>query len=326
MDLPRHDHIDRNPEDYVADEQQRDVDERGQAIIGAGQQRAAAEYRHHGATLAHAQGQQFMVDMRLVREERITVGAYAVNVDAYDVEAWNQQGRHADNGAVAAMGRHIDAADADAHHAQEKADGKGAGIAHEYLTVLQGVAEHVEEEEGEQRAQCGCGQGRVSVQAAPETYDGIERACHSAKTGGQAVDAVYQVHGIDDEDYEQGGDAQRHPVRHLVDSAEAVQVLYAYAAGYDQKRSQGLHHELGAIAHADQIVGHAGKVQEDSSAAGETQRNNAAVQKPGHGLIAVHDAQPEQQQQSEQYGGEKGDASQARNLGLMDLARVGLVE
>lgn len=326
MDLPRHDHIDRNPEDYVADEQQRDVDERGQAIIGGGQQSAAAEYRHHGASLAHAQGQQLVMYMRLVRQEGITVGAYAVNVDAYDVEARNQQGRHADNGAVAAMSRHVDAADADAHHAQEKAHGKGAGITHEYLTVLHGVAEHVEVEEGEQRAQCGCGQGRVGVQAAPETYDGIERACHSAKTGGQAVDAVYQVHGIDDEDYEQGGDAQRHPVRHLVDSAEAVQVLYAYAARYDQDRGQCLHHELGAVADADKVVGHAGKVQEDSRAAGETQRNNAAVQKPADGLTAVHDAQPEQKQEGEQYGGEKGNAAQTGNLGLMYLARVRLVE
>ena len=264
--------------------------------------------------------------MRLVGKERITVGAYAVNVDAYDVEAWNQQGRHADDGAVAAMGRHVEAADADAHHAQEKAHGKGAGIAHEYLTVLQGVAEHIEEEEGEQGAQCGGGQHRVGVQAVPETYDGIERACHSAKTGGQAVDAVYQVHGVDDENDEQRGDAQRHPIRHLVDSAETVQVLYAYAAGYDQERGQGLHHELGAVAHADKVVGHAGKVQEDGRAAGETQRNNAAVQKPGHGLIAVHDAQPEQEQQGKQYGGEKGDAAQAWNLGLMYLARVRLVE
>lgn len=44
------------------------------------------------------------------------------------------------------------------------------------------------------------------------------------------------------------------------------------------------------------------------------------------GLTAVHDAQSEQKQEGEQYGGEKGYASQAGNLRLMDLARVRLVE
>ena len=105
-----------------------------------------------------------------------------------------------------------------------------------------------------------------------------------------------------------------------------MQVLYANAAGYDQERGQGLHHEFGAVADADKVVGHAGKVEQDGGAAGEAQRNHAAVQQPADGLTAVHDAQPEQKQEGEQNGGEKGDAAQTGDLGLMDLARVGLVE
>ena len=150
MDAARQNHVYGNPEGDVADEQQRDVDVWGEEVVGYGEQCAGAEYRHHGASLAHAEGQQLMVYMRLVGEEWIAVGAYAVNVDAYDVEAGNQQGRHAYNGTVGVTGRHVEAADTDAHDAEEEPDGKGAGIAHEYLAVLQDVAEHVEVEEGEQ--------------------------------------------------------------------------------------------------------------------------------------------------------------------------------
>ena len=326
MDAACQKHIDGNPEGDVSYEQERDVHVRGQEVVGDDEERAAAEYRHHGASLAHAEGQQLVMDMRLVGHEWIAVGANAVNVDAYDVEAWNQQGRHADDGTVGVTGRHADVADTDAHHAQKEADGKGACIAHENLTVFQGVAEHVEEEEGQQCAQRGGGQGRVCVQAVPETDNGVEYARHGTQSGGQAVDAVYQVHGVDDEDDEQGGDAYRHQIRHLVNAAETVQVLYAYSAGYDQERGQSLHHELGAVPHADKVIGHTRQIENYGGAAGETQRDHTAVQKLGHGLIAVHDAQSEQEQKCEQNGGEKSNAAQTWNLGLMYLARVRLVE
>ena len=111
-----------------------------------------------------------------------------------------------------------------------------------------------------------------------------------------------------------------------MDAAETVQVLYAYSAGYDQERGQSLHNELGAVPHADKVVGHTRQIENYGGAAGETQRNHTAVQKFGHGLVAVHDAQSEQEQKCEQNGGEKGDAAQTWNLGLMYLARVRLVE
>ena len=111
-----------------------------------------------------------------------------------------------------------------------------------------------------------------------------------------------------------------------MDAAEAVEVPDAYPAGYDQQRGDGLHDELGAVAHAHQVVGHAGEVEDYGGAAGEAQRRHAAVQQGGHRVVVGHDPHAEQQQQGEQDGGEEGYAPQPRHLGLVDLARVRRVE
>ena len=171
------------------------------------------------------------MNVRLVGHEGAAAAAHATQHHAQHVEAGHHEECEAQHQGVRlaadAHGRGVVGlravhAEPYSGKAQHKAHHLRAGVAHEYLAVLLRVAEHVEVEEGHQRAQHGGADGGGHVEAVGVEHAGQEEQGHDAQPRGQTVDAVDEVDGVDDEHQHEHRQRLAYPPRYLPDAEEAV--------------------------------------------------------------------------------------------------------
>jgi hypothetical protein len=105
-----------------------------------------------------------------------------------------------------------------------------------------------------------------------------------------------------------------------------VKVGELYAAQYKKRGSEGLHYELGAVADADQVVGHTDEPHHYCSAHHEAYGAYVVVYIRHNGAFLRQHAAAEDEEESEKYCREKRYAAETRYLRLVYLARVGRVE
>ena len=137
--------------------------------------------------VAHAKGEELVVDVVHVGQEGVFAVAKAVNHHADYVEAWNHNEREGYDERVRyahAFARLPCARHAELHgkSADDKADGLAAAIAHEDFAPPLGTAENVEVEEGQERAETGKGDGGVGVEARTHEKAAHEEEGDDAKT------------------------------------------------------------------------------------------------------------------------------------------------
>ena len=148
-----------------------------------------------------------MVDMILVRQERVLPVAYPMQVDPDHVAARNQQGREGQHHRmyISSIIVRVAHGQLETKEAEHHADGQAACITHEDLLPVLGVPKNIVIEERNKHSQCGERQHGIDILMEHEKSQTIKQAGDTAQPGSQPVDAVDQVDGIDDEDHDQNG-------------------------------------------------------------------------------------------------------------------------
>ena len=281
--------------------------------------------------VAHAQCEELVVDVVHVGQEGVLAVAQAVDHDADDVEAGDDnQGEGHDEGVgdAYAFARLAGAGHAELHDesAEHEADGLAAAVAHEYLAAALGTAEDVEVEEGQERAEGGKGDGGVGMDAGAHEEAAQEEEGYDTEAGGEAVDAVDEVDGVDDVDDDDCGERHADGLGEGVDAEKAVEVVNPHAGGYNHAGTDGLHGKLCLVAHADEVVGEPFKVEKEHRAQGKPHAGlhaEPAGERTGAGGEGCN---PGGKGQGDDNGGGEGDAAKAGNGAGMDFASVVVVE
>lgn len=294
--------------------------------IDQGKGECDAEDSHHGFALGEAERDKLMVDVVLVGHERAFAVAHAVHHHTHHIEHGDyQEGESNDyrSGYDGFFGRVVHR-EADSQYAQQQADGERTGIAHEYLPSSLYLTKYIIIEEGHQYAQGGEREGGVEPPAQLGEHTSERQEGDAAQSRCQPIDAVNQVNGIEDEHDDKGGEGHGEPCGYLVESEQPVEIVEV-KPGTDQDDGAGyLHHELGTVAHAYQIVHHAHEVEQEQPAeqgehqGGEVEAERVDIEEQ----IVDYNAQ----RHGYQYTWKKCDASQTRYGCGMQLAGIDLVE
>lgn len=187
-----------------------------------------------------------VVDVGLVGFEHAFAVEFPLERHADDVDAGQEHEGEGDEQGFFAVGeaacfvRHL-VLDGEVgnHIAQEEA----AGIAHEGLEPSHFSVE-VEEEEGEG----GSGEAdadeaeEVGVQLVVQVGEGAQD--EEGDAGGQSVDAVYEVDGVDNQQDDEDGEWVANPKGYLVHAEESVEIANHQVAEGEQECSDGLDDEL----------------------------------------------------------------------------------
>ena len=127
----------------VMSQQQADGDERDGDALDKDQCHARGE----------AHGHELVMDVGLVRQERVLVAADTAQNHADNIQAWYQQDAEGndDRGAFGLEGV-VAYVHAVLNHqkTEDVAQGKAAGVAHENLTAAVGITKYVVDEEGDE--------------------------------------------------------------------------------------------------------------------------------------------------------------------------------
>lgn len=298
---------------YVADHQEVEQDEH---------QREQADSHHH---LSHPQSasQQFMVDVALVRQERILPVSQSVTHHSHHVEQRHQHRGKGKHHVVVRhhMWVHIHRAQVNHQETDDVAQRQRTRIAHKELPAPQGISKHVVEPERDNHAQRRNAEQGEGKQMQPDV---LPRQCHQrdgTESGSQSVDAVNQVDGIGYVHHDEHGERHAHPWRQLIDSEESVERLDPYARSHEQACRQYLHQELLLVPHSNQVVGESHQEQHHATHQ-QCQKliRHLPVQRPAaqsHQMIYQHQAA-----HGNQHHREERKSAQSRNRRMMHLSLI----
>ena len=217
----------------------------------------------------HARGEahvhELVVDVGLVWQERILVAAHTAQNHTDNIQARYQQdaeGNH-DRSTLGLEGvvAYVHAV-FDNQEAEDVAQGKATGIAHENLIATLGIAKHVVDEEGDEHTHADEGGLGIEPQVVLGKEDAEGTQGYDTDAGGQAVDAVDEVDGIGDEDHQQHGERNADERSNLVDAQQAVEVVDVQAGDREEGRGDNLNLELVAVTDTYQVVANADDVQQ----------------------------------------------------------------
>lgn len=278
--------------------------------------------------MAHAQGQELVVNVGLVGHEGVAMAPDAPDHHTDDVETGHHEQReHHDQRiepeGVVRAGMH---AEAHGQQTKEQTDGLAAAVAHKDFTPDFGPPEHVVDEERHQRAERGKRQHGIGPLTAETVEAAQEEQGNHGQAGGQTVDAVDKVDGIDNEYQQHHRKGLAHPRRKLVHAKKTVEIVEPNAGKDNQDGTNQLGEKLGLVAHADKVVGDALHVEDDQRR--EAERQVGTVGHVRHAGMGRHEQRKQSHHQGQRNGndGRKGHATQTGHNALMDLALIGKVE
>ena len=218
---------------------------------------------------SEAHGHELVVDVGLVWQERILMAAYTAQNHADNIQTRYQQDAEGDDdrgtlGLVGVVAR-IHAV-LDNQEAEDVAQGKAAGVAHENFTATVGIAKYVVDEEGDEYTHADESGLCIEPQLVFRKEDTEGTQCYNTDAGCQTVDAVDEVDGIGNEDYQQHGERNSDVGGKFVDAQQAVEIVDVQAGNREEGRGQYLNFELVAVADAYQVVANADDVQQREAA------------------------------------------------------------
>ena len=285
-----------------------------------------ADDADHGLPLGHSQSDELVVDMVLVRQEKGLAAAPTVQDYPYHIQHGYDQERERDHDGTGkdAFLHRVGHAQTDGHHREQHPDGERAGIAHEYLASALYAAIDILVEEREQHAERGEGDEGVHPPLQPDEHAPESEEGDDAESGSQPVDTVNQVDGVQDIDDDEYRKRRAYIIRYGSDAEQPVQVVEAKPGCDQQDAAYDLYHELGTVAHADQVVHHPRKVKQEQAA----EHGKQTVGQVHVEHVAVHPQVVEDDGERRRDGDarEEGNASQPRDRSGMQLAAVNLVE
>ena len=320
--------VHQRPQHHIEQKDEVDVNQGSQPQVEQGKKGGNEENGDHGRAVAHAQGQELVVNVGLVGHEGILMAPDAAEHHAYHIETRHHKQRKDHHQRI--EGESADAAvvhaETDGQQTENQTDGLAAAIAHKDFTPHLGAPEHVVDEEGHEGAERGKREDGIGPVAAKTVEAAQKEQGYHGEAGGQTVDAVNQVDGVDDKHQQHGGKGHAHPGRKLVHAEKAVQVVEPYAGTDNHDGADELGEELGLVAHADEVVGHAFHIEDDQRREAEGQMG--AVGHVGHAGAGRGDECEQTYHQGQRNGddGGKGHAPQTGHNAFVDLAFVGKVK
>lgn len=185
---------------------------------GGHQQDIAQDDGRSGLYVAETPGNKAVVDVVPVRAERAAVFYQPDCKDAQAVDDWVGEDREQGSGRMGhcKCGKRL-VVDHDKTHplvGQEVAQEERAGIPHKEFVPL-GEIKNQEAQDGPDKRKGGDRQQQVSVDQEKHPEN---QACQRGQGTGQAVDAVGEVEGVDDDDKNKQGKKHRNPIGHLPDA------------------------------------------------------------------------------------------------------------
>ena len=313
---------------YVETEQEGGAHAGGEEDVEEGECHGGEHYGDHSHTLAHADGKELVVDVVLVGEEGVAAVAHTVEIYPHHIKARHEQrGERQDEG-VDMVGRTADGKTryADAQETEHDADGEAAGVAHEYLAPFLRLAEHIIIIERHEHPKGGEGKHGIDIQMIPDEGNAIEQEGYAAQAGGKAVDAVDEVDGVDDEHRDEDRDGHGYPHGHGVDEQHAVDIGENHAAARQHDAADNLYEELGAVAHAYQVVGYAHEIEHEDGAEGVSQGQCLRADGTEQLVVTEGGVRRQQQGEREEHHGLERHAAETGHNAVVDLALVGFVE
>lgn len=271
----------------------------------------------HGETHAHEQ----VVDVSLVGGKHFFVVLEAEQGHAHHVDAGQEDQRDGGEQGFFAIAGVLPAAHLvlDGEVGNDEADEQAACVAHEYL-VSAYAAKEVEDEETQYAAAQTDRQQHVEGGTKLVEEPCEDEQDEHGQTGGKPVDAVDEVHGVDDEQDAEDGEGVAQPEGEFVETEEAVQVVNHHVAGWEHHGCCHLHGELVGRLQSAQVVEQADQVDEQCA---HNHEDGGEVDVEFAVLSAAHDAQPSHH--ADGCGGHEDDAAQPGDGKLVYLACVGLV-
>jgi len=213
-----------------------------------------------------------------------------------------------------------------AEETEHDADGEAARVAHEYLAPFFRLAEHIIIIKRHEYTQSGEGKHGIEILVEPDEGYAIEQEGDAAQPGGQSVDAVDEVDGIDDEHRNENGEGDADPRRHGMDEQHTVKVGQFHSARHQHNAADYLDEELGTVAHSNKVVGDADEVQHDDGAEGVCQWQRFCAYFLKQLIMSGRDIYRQKQDKGEEHYGLEGHATKAWHYTLVYLTLVRLVE
>ena len=105
-----------------------------------------------------------------------------------------------------------------------------------------------------------------------------------------------------------------------------MQIVEPQPSGDDHQPTGYLHHELGTVTDAYQVIGHTDQIEYHDGTESESQGTAFLDNSTQHVAVAQELAHTEQQRNGEEHDRLEGDTAQTGNDSLVDLALVGHVE
>ena len=234
-----------------------------------------------------------------------------------------QQGDH-DHHAVRARSQHrgIVHGILDREVRQGVAQHQTAGVAHERLGAPTFGAEHVEEEKRSYRAdqpQRDQGVG-LHAQLPEQSRKGRER--QHRKSTRKSVDAINEVHRVDNEQTHKHRQRTARPKRNFPKAKQAIEIVDVQTAQGHEGRRSHLHRKLHTRAESQQIIEHADEINEKQSRHDDHRRKAKDRQ-----LRTLYtDSQIEKtRHNADGHGRRKQQTAQTGDLVVMHLPLVGLI-
>lgn len=271
------------------------------------------------------------MDVALVRQERALTVPYPVDEYPHHVHARNHQRAERQEERMHAREARVRRRDVHLRHpkaqgAEDDADRQGTRVAHEYLLLLLGLAEHVVVEERYDRAQRRERQQGESVLPHLEEDAPVIAKSDPAEAGRQSVDAVYQVHRVDDEYNQQNRQRPKHHDRQTVEQQQTVEVRQVQSAEEEEQAARDLNHELRTVLHSDQVVRYADQIQKNQRAEADRQTQHVRSHLSHQQLTAGMNVEHQQDEYREHDHRLERQTSQSGYRAMVYLALVRLVE
>ena len=251
------DKVEHNPYYDVDAQDIRDVDIPYQRYVDQDKhQREQTDAYHH---LSHFQptSQQLVMDMVLVRQERVLLVSQSVAHHSHHVEQRHQHGGKCQHHVIVAHGTrmHIHRTQVNHQEADDISQRQRTRITHEELPAPHLVSKHIIIPERDDHTQSRDTQQGIGVQSQPDMQPRQSHQRDGTEPRSQTVDAVNQVDGIGNIHHDEHGKRHAEPWRNLIHSEESVERLDPYARSHEQACRQYLHQELLLIPHSDEIIG-----------------------------------------------------------------------
>ena len=266
--------VNKCPQDDVHYQQDIDVQEVHQPQVHSDKEQRNQQDAHHRAPNPKSSTYQFVVDMVLVRQERVLMVAQPVEDHSSDIQQRHEQRGEGDDHIRRFRFplRGVSCTQMDDQYTEDISQSQASCIAHEQLVSPASISEHVIEPERYQYSQGGQGQYDIDKFTTEGIHDRQYDKSDAAQSRCQPVNAVYQVDGIgdvDDDEYRNRHTDSRRKGMYAEQSTERVEL---FSRKSQEECCNNLTEKLVPVAYTNQVIRHTYQIKKHTAHREEAER------------------------------------------------------